>query len=93
MRTIERQAAFRRDFKREKLPGRYKKFDQTIVDILTLLAMDSPLPERYSDHPLMGNWVGFRECHIKPDLLLIYEKPNSDTLVLARIGSHSELFG
>ena len=93
MRTIERQVAFRRDFKREKLSGRYKKFDQTIVDILTLLATDSPLPERYSDHPLMGNWVGFRECHIKPDLLLIYEKPNSDALVLARIGSHSELFG
>ena len=93
MRTIERQAAFRRDFKREKLSERYKKFDRTIIDILTLLATDSPLPERYSDHPLTGNWSGFRECHIKPDLLLIYEKPDSDTLVLARLGSHSELFG
>ncbi|MCX7097095.1 MAG: type II toxin-antitoxin system YafQ family toxin [Methylococcales bacterium] len=93
MRTIERQAAFRRDFKREKLSGRYKNFDQIIIDILTLLATDSPLPERNSDHPLLGNWVGFRECHIKPDLLLIYEKPDSDTLVLARLGSHSELFG
>lgn len=92
MRTIERQAAFRRDFKREKLSGRYKNFDKIIIDILTLLATDSPLPERYSDHPLMGRWVGFRECHIKPDLLLIYEKPNPETLVLARLGSHSELF-
>ena len=92
MRTIERQAAFRRDFKREKLSGRYKNFDKIIIDILTLLATDSLLPERYSDHPLTGNWVGFRECHIKPDLLLIYEKTTADKLVLARLGSHSELF-
>jgi mRNA interferase YafQ len=92
MRTIERQAAFRRDFKREKLSGRYKNFDKIIVDILTLLATDLLLPERYSDHPLTGNWVGFRECHIKPDLLLIYEKTTADKLVLARLGSHSELF-
>ncbi|MFI3218766.1 MAG: type II toxin-antitoxin system YafQ family toxin [Methylococcales bacterium] len=92
MRTIERQAAFRRDFKRDKLSGRYKNFDKIIIDILTLLATDLPLPERYSDHPLMGNWLGFRECHIKPDLLLIYEKPTVDKLILARLGSHSELF-
>jgi mRNA interferase YafQ len=92
MRTIDRQAAFRRDFKREKLSGRYKNFDNMIIEVLTLLATDTPLPERYNDHPLTGNWLGFRECHIKPDLLLIYEKLNTDRLVLARIGSHSELF-
>jgi mRNA interferase YafQ len=40
----------------------------------------------------MGNWQGFRECHLKPDLLLIYEKPDINRLVLARLGSHSELF-
>ncbi|MDP1771671.1 MAG: type II toxin-antitoxin system YafQ family toxin [Methylobacter sp.] len=57
-----------------------------------MLTTDSPLPERYNDHSLMGRWVGFRECHIKPDLLLIYEKPNPETLVLARLGSHSDLF-
>ncbi len=92
MRTIERQTAFRRDFKREKLSGRYKNLDKIIIDILTVLATDSPLPERYNDHPLMGRWVGFRECHIKPDLLLIYEKSSPETLVLARLGSHSDLF-
>jgi mRNA interferase YafQ len=92
MRTIDRQAAFRRDFKREKLSGRYKNFDNMIIEVLTLLAADTPLPERYSDHPLTGNYLGFRECHIKPDLLLIYEKLNIDRLVLARLGSHSELF-
>jgi mRNA interferase YafQ len=93
MRRIDRQSAFRRDFKREKMPGRYKNLDKIIVDILTLLVSDEPLPQRYSDHPLTGNWSGFRECHIKPDLLLIYEKPDVHTLVLARLGSHSELFG
>jgi mRNA interferase YafQ len=82
----------KRDFKREKLSGRYKNFDKIIVDILILLATDSLLPERYGDHPLTGNWVGFRECHIKPDLLLIYEKTTANKLILARLGSHSELF-
>ena len=65
MRRIDRQSAFRQDLKREKLSGRYKSFDKIIVDILTLLASDEPLPERYSDHPLTGNWSGFRECPIK----------------------------
>lgn len=45
------------------------------------------------DDLLTGNWTGYRECHLKPDLLLIYRKPESETLRLARIGSHSELFG
>ena len=42
---------------------------------------------------LSGDWVGYRECHIKPGLLLIYRKPDADTLRLARLGSHSGLFG
>lgn len=40
-----------------------------------------------------GDWAGYRECHLKPDLLLIYGKLGADTLRLARLGSHSELFG
>lgn len=64
-----------------------------IVDVLTLLANDELLPNRYNDHPLSGDLQGFRECHIKPDLLLIYSKSDSDTLVLVRLGSHSDLFG
>lgn len=44
-------------------------------------------------HGLIGDWTGYRECHVKPDLLLIYRKPDADTLRLARLGSHSELFG
>jgi mRNA interferase YafQ len=42
---------------------------------------------------LSGDWAGYRECHVKPNLLLIYRKVDQDTLRLARLGSHSELFG
>jgi mRNA interferase YafQ len=42
---------------------------------------------------LSGQWSGYRECHVKPDLLLIYRKPDPETLRLARLGSHSDLFG
>jgi mRNA interferase YafQ len=42
---------------------------------------------------LTGDWAGYRECHLKPDLLLIYRKIGEETLTLARLGSHSELFG
>ncbi len=61
--------------------------------ILKLLLVDEPLPENNRDHALSGDWTGYRECHVKPDLLLIYRKPDADTLRLARLGSHSELFG
>ena len=52
---------------------------------------DELLAERYRDHPLSGDWAGFRDCHVKPDLVLIYEKPDDTTLRLVRLGSHSEL--
>ena len=56
-----------------------------------MLAADKPLPRRYSDHPLTDEWKDFRDCHIRPDLVLIYRKPDADTLQLVRLGSHSEL--
>jgi mRNA interferase YafQ len=54
---------------------------------------DEELPEKYHDHALSGDWFGYRECHVKPDLLLIYKKPDDKVLRLARLGSHSGLFG
>jgi len=53
--------------------------------------IDGPLAERYRDHPLSGDWAGFRDCHIKPDLVLINEKPDDTSLRLVRLGSHTEL--
>ena len=57
------------------------------------LVSDMVLPESNRDHALSGDWAGYRECHVKPDLLLIYRKVDQATLRLARLGSHSELFG
>jgi len=92
MRVIERSTAFKRDYKRIKATPRYSKnLDSLLSDVLACLVADKALPERNSDHALSGNWVGYRECHIKPDLLLIYRKPDQRTLRLARLGSHSEL--
>jgi photosystem II stability/assembly factor-like uncharacterized protein/mRNA-degrading endonuclease YafQ of YafQ-DinJ toxin-antitoxin module len=54
---------------------------------------DKPLSEKHRDHALSGEWRDYRECHLKPDLLLIYRKPDSQVLQLVRLGSHSELFG
>ena len=52
---------------------------------------DAPLPTRYVDHPLAGEWKDHRDCHIRPDLILIYRKPDAESLELVRLGSHSEL--
>jgi mRNA interferase YafQ len=80
-------------FKREKR-GRYRSdLDSLFPEIVSLLAEDAPLPERNRDHALGGNWSDHRECHLKPDLLLIYRKPDTEVLQLVRMGSHSELFG
>ena len=70
-----------------------KDVGSLLPEILKLLLVDEPLPEKNRDHALSGDWTGYRECHVKPDLLLIYRKPDADTLRLARLGSHSELFG
>jgi mRNA interferase YafQ len=56
-----------------------------------MLRVDEPLPPRYFDHALGGEWLGDRDCHLKPDLVLIYRKPDSIALELVRLGSHSEL--
>jgi mRNA interferase YafQ len=91
MRTIERTTAFKRDFKREKAGQHRRTVEHDVADIVQKLATDAPLSERHRDHALSGTWSGYRECHVKPDLLLIYRKPEG-LLQLIRLGSHSELF-
>jgi mRNA interferase YafQ len=93
MRRIERTNAFRRDFKRE-MRGQHRRDLATLLgSAISLLADNKPLPEKNRDHPLAGDWGDFRECHLKPDLLLIYRTVGADALQLVRLGSHSELFG
>ena len=93
MRRIERTTAFRRDFKREG-KGQYRRdLDSLVSEVVSLLAEDVPLPQKNRDHGLGGDWQDHRECHLKPDLLLIYRKPDAEILQLVRMGSHSQLFG
>ena len=93
MRTIDRSTTFKRDYKREARGKHRATLDEDLVPVLTALVNDQPLEPRHRDHELIGDWNGFRECHVKPDLLLIYKKPDEESLWLARLGSHSELFG
>ena len=89
--TVKFTTVFRKDYKKAKkrrLPL------EKLKEVVDLLAMGQPLPERNRDHALTGDWVGHRECHIQPDWLLIY-RVEEDVLVLTmtRTGTHSEQFG
>ena len=90
MLTIKYHTMFKKDFKKIKKRG----YDISRLEkIVELLANDVPLPEQFKDHNLSGNYNGFRECHIAPDWLLIYQVNNNElVLVLSRTGSHSDLF-
>lgn len=93
MRTIERSTAFKKDYKRvKKQPQHSKDLDENLVSVLNELIADRQLPPTLLDHSLRGDWVNYRECHIKPDLLLIYKNEGDTVLRLARLGSHSDLF-
>lgn len=92
MRTIEWTSQFKRDHRRVKATPRFKNIDTLLGEITSLLANDQPLPESNRDHALTGNWIGLRECHVRPNLLMIYDKPDPDVLILTRLGSHPELF-
>jgi len=89
-RDIHYSTSFRRDYKKTKKQGK----DITLLEkIITMLANDEPLPAKYRDHALIGNWKGHRECHVTPDWLLVYRKSDEGglLLVLVRVASHSDL--
>lgn len=62
-----------------------------MIDVMHHLLNGKNLPEKYKDHALSGNWKGFRDCHIKNDLVLIYHV-NNEGLTLVRLNTHSEVF-
>jgi len=93
MRTIDRSTAFKRDYKREAKGRHGATLHADLVPVLTNLANDQILEPRLRDHDLSGDWSGYRECHVKPDLLLIYRKTENNYLRLARLGSYSQLLG
>ena len=91
MRTTDPTGRFKRDLKRE-LKGRYRRVIANELDeLIMLLAADAPIPAHHRDHALTGDWKDHRDCHVKPDLVLIYRKPDDATLQLVRLGSHAEL--
>lgn len=91
MRTIERTGQFKRDYKREKKGQHRVTLDADLFPVIEALANDDPLEPRHRDHALTGDWRDHRDCHVRPDLVLIYRKPDDDTLQLVRLGSHAEL--
>ena len=90
MLTIKYQKAFKKDYKVIKKRG----YDVKLLgEVLKLLQEQKPLPERYRDHSLSGDWTGCRECHITPDWLLVSEVREKELLLyLTRTGTHSDIF-
>ncbi len=91
MRTIKRTSRFKKDYKREARGQHRATLDADLLAAVSLLTADTTMPEKFCDHPLTGEWIDHRDCHIKPDLVLIYRVPDAKTLELVRLGSHSEL--
>ena len=90
MLTIKYESTFKKDYKRIVRRG----YDISLLEeVISQLANKIPLQKKYRDHGLSGNFAGYRECHITPDWLLIYQINDSELILyLTRTGSHSDLF-
>jgi mRNA interferase YafQ len=91
MRTPDYTGQFKRDYKRETKGKHRATLDADLQTILSALMADLPLELHCRDHAMTNDWKDHRNCHVKPDLVLIYQKPDVNTLRLVRLGSHSEL--
>lgn len=89
MRTVRRTSAFKKDYKREAKSS--ARLDDLLRPVIEALVAGKALPAKMVDHPLSGDWKGHRDCHVRPDLVLIYVVTDEE-LTLVRLGSHSELF-
>ncbi len=88
IRQIVHTSQFKRDYKKR---ARERGIDELLTAVIDKLVNGTPLESNFRDHPLKGSYVNCRECHLKPDLLLVYGlTPNEVRLI--RLGSHSELF-
>ena len=92
MLKIFQHSKFKSDSRRAIRSGKFSKNDEKeLFDIVECLAKGKKIDPKYRDHSLKGNWKGHRECHVKPDLLLLY-KTEGNVLKLIRLTSHSKLF-
>jgi mRNA interferase YafQ len=88
MREIVPTSQFKRDYKKR---ARENGLDELLSVVIDKLVVGDSLPSKFRDHTLKGGYAGCRECHLKPDLLLIYVQTENE-LRLIRLGSHSDLF-
>lgn len=81
-------------FKKDLKLAAKRGFDLAELEaVVNRLAAQQPLPDKNRDHTLTGDYIGFRECHIRPDWLLVYRVDGEDlVLFLFRTGSHTDLF-
>ena len=88
MYSIFRTSSFKKQYKKLSISDK-----ELLKEVIILLTQNSELDEKYKDHKLTGNFKDLRECHVKPDLLLMY-KINNDILELAlvQVGNHNSLF-
>jgi mRNA interferase YafQ len=94
MRARKPTGQFKKDYKREtkgQSAAYVAKLDADLAAVVAVLVNDGALEPRHRDHALTGEWKDHRDCHVRPDLVLIYRKPDDGTLELIRLGSHSEL--
>jgi mRNA interferase YafQ len=89
MLTLHTTKQFRKDLKRFK---HSKRKPNKLWEVVEILLSQKTLSENYKPHALLGKWKGYLECHVEPDLLLVYSYTDNDTLTLVRVGSHSKLF-
>jgi len=90
MRNIQYHKTFKKDYKRELKSRHSELLNDKLNTVIKILIDDAKLEPKYKDHALIGNWKNYRDCHIFPDLVLIYRLTKTD-LILARLGSHAKL--
>lgn len=88
-RQLVRTSQFKRDYRKRILSP---KAEAALSDVLGRLLAGTPFEPRHRDHPLKGSFVGVRDCHVLPDLLLLYQV-EGNLVILRRLGTHSDLFG
>lgn len=95
MRKVKYVVKYTSQFKKDyKLAIKRGLKIELLEEVIAVLAMGGQLPENNKDHALTGNWAGHRECHIRPDWLLIYHiEDDALVLTMSRTGTHSDLFG
>lgn len=90
MKKLVQSTQYKKDLKRIRNDA---KKATALLDILTKLENDIPIPQENRPHLLTGDYKGYMECHIQGDFLLIWFDPETDEIYLVRLGSHSELYG